>query len=120
MGGRRIAIILPNLLKRTSLSERPPLLRCTEQDSLQTVDDQVRELLTECWQRYNPTADMWTSTYLCPLRDDAEALNRLALNGLPENDNSVVFYAEYYENDERINNTDRSTIFKKERTSPQW
>ena len=77
------------------------------------VDEQVRELLTECWQRYNPAADMWTSTYLCPLRDEAEALNRLAINGLPDNDDSVVFYAEDYENDERIDNTDRSTVFKK-------
>ena len=56
---------------------------------------------------------MWTSTYLCPLRDEAEALNRLALDGLPDNDDSVVFYAEDYENDERIDNTDRSTVFKK-------
>jgi ATP-dependent DNA helicase PIF1 len=38
-----------------------------------TVDDQVRDLLTECWQRHDPAANMWTSTYLSPLQDQASA-----------------------------------------------
>jgi hypothetical protein len=77
------------------------------------VDDQVRKFLTECWQRYNPAANMWTSTYLSPLRDEASALNQLALDSLPADGNNIVFYAEDYENDERIPNMERSKVFKK-------
>jgi len=77
------------------------------------VDDDVKQLLTECWQRHNPTASMWTTTYLCPLKDEAEDLNQLALDGLPSNQADIIFHAQDFENDERLTTASRSRVFRK-------
>ena len=77
------------------------------------VDDDVKQLLTECWQRHDPAASMWVTTYLCPLKDDAEDLNQLALDGLPSDGAHVLFHAEDYENDERLTSSSRSRIFRR-------
>jgi hypothetical protein len=77
------------------------------------VDDDVKQLLTKCWQRHNPTASMWTTTYLYPLKDEAEDLNQLALDGLPSNQANIIFHAQDFENDERLTTASRSRVFRK-------
>jgi hypothetical protein len=77
------------------------------------VDDDVKELLTECWQRHNPATNMWLTTYLCPLRAEADALNRLALDSLPREGPELMFHAEDYENDVRLTITSRSHVFRR-------
>jgi PIF1-like helicase len=77
------------------------------------VDDDVKQLLTECWQRHNPAVNMWMTTYLCPLKDEADDLNQLVLDGLPSNEADLLFHAEDYENDERLTSSSRSRIFKR-------
>jgi hypothetical protein len=47
------------------------------------------------------------------LRDKALALNQLALDSLPADGNSIIFYVEDYKNDERIPNVERFKVFKK-------
>jgi hypothetical protein len=56
---------------------------------------------------------MWTTIYLCPLKDGAEELNQLALNGLPSNYTDVVFYTQDFENNERLPIALRTRIFRK-------
>jgi hypothetical protein len=56
---------------------------------------------------------MWTTAYLSPLRDKASALNQLALDSLPADGNSIIFYVEDYKNDEQIPNMERFKVFKK-------
>jgi ATP-dependent DNA helicase PIF1 len=47
------------------------------------VDDDVKEVLTERWQQYDPLQSVWNTTYLCSLRKEAEQLTTLYFQGCP-------------------------------------
>jgi hypothetical protein len=53
------------------------------------------------------------SPYLCALRDEAKALNDIALTGLPESGKIKIFEAENSENDEPLMNTSGSRISRR-------
>lgn len=76
------------------------------------VDEEVRELLIERHQAYNPTESMWMSTHLCSLRNEAKLLNDLILGAIPETKPAAVYNAEDFQNDEPIDSPSTSTIFK--------
>jgi hypothetical protein len=78
-----------------------------------TVDDEVKVFLIKRWRSHNLVASMWKTTYLCPLKDKAEELNDLCLEGLPSRPGDSIYFAEDYENDERLLGPSRSRVFRK-------
>jgi len=47
------------------------------------VDDEVRAVLTERWQQFDPRQGLWNTTYFSSLREEADALNQVVLSSLP-------------------------------------
>jgi ATP-dependent exoDNAse (exonuclease V) alpha subunit len=77
------------------------------------IDDEVREVLTERWQQYNPSAVLWNTTYLSSLRDEAAALNHAILSGMPSDNPMFVSKAEDFENGDRVTHSEDSKVFKR-------
>jgi hypothetical protein len=69
------------------------------------VDEEIKELLTERWQMYDPLQNVWDTTYLSSLRKEADAMNHTVLSGMPR-DKAITFDAVDFED------TDLSRIFK--------
>jgi hypothetical protein len=76
------------------------------------VDDDVKEVLTERWQQYDPLQSVWNTTYLCSLRKEADAINHTVLSGMPRS-RAVTYNAVDFENGERLEGTEFSRTFKR-------
>jgi len=76
------------------------------------VDEEVKELLTDRWQMYDPLQSVWDTTYLSSLRKEADAMNHTVLSGMPR-DKAITFNAIDFENGERLEGTELSRIFKR-------
>jgi ATP-dependent DNA helicase PIF1 len=76
------------------------------------VDEEVKELLTEHWQMYDPLQSVWDTTYLSSLRKEADAMNHTVLSGMPR-DRAITFNAVDFENGERLEGTELFRIFKR-------
>ena len=76
------------------------------------INDEVKEVLTERWQQYDPLQNVWNTTYLCSLRKEADAMNYTVLSGMPR-DKAITYNAVDFENGERISGTEFSRTFKR-------
>ena len=77
------------------------------------MDDEVKDALTERWQRYNPRHVLWNTTYLSSLRTEAAAINHAVLSGMPSENPIIVSKSEDFENGERISAVEDSKVFKR-------
>ena len=77
------------------------------------VDDEVRAKLTARWKAYDPALELWTTTFLSSLREEAKVLNDTVLQGMPRENLTWISYAEDFENGVRIDISEKSTIFKR-------
>ena len=76
------------------------------------VDEEVKEILTEHWQQYDPLQSVWNTTYLCSLRKEADAMNHTVLSGMPRS-KAITYNAVDFENGERLEGTEFSRTFKR-------
>jgi ATP-dependent DNA helicase PIF1 len=76
------------------------------------VDEEVKEILTERWQQYDPLQSVWNTTYLCSLRKEADAMNHTVLSGMPRS-KAITYNAVDFENGERLEGTEFSRTFKR-------
>jgi hypothetical protein len=81
------------------------------------VDEEVKRVLTERWQQYNPLQCVWNTTYLCSLRQEADAINHVVLSGMPRS-KAVTYNAVDFENGERIESSAFSRTFKRNTNFP--
>jgi hypothetical protein len=73
------------------------------------VDEEVKEVLTERWQSYNPLQNVWDTSYICSLRKEADAMNHTVLSGMPR-EKAVTYNAIDFENGERQNSPEFSNV----------
>jgi ATP-dependent DNA helicase PIF1 len=76
------------------------------------VDEEVKEILTERWQQYDPLQSVWNTTYLCSLRKEADAMNYTVLSAMPRS-RAITYNAVDFENGERLEGTELSRTFKR-------
>jgi ATP-dependent exoDNAse (exonuclease V) alpha subunit len=77
------------------------------------IDEEVRAVLTERWQQFDPRQGLWNTTYLSSLREEADALNQVVLSSLQPENPIYISEAEDFENGERIDTSESSRVFKR-------
>ena len=102
----------PLFLKRSYRQNNQRFFNVLNKIRFGIVDDEVKEVLTERWQQYNPLQSVWNTTYLCSLRKEADAMNYTVLSGMPRA-KAVTYNAVDFENGEKVSGTEFSRIFKR-------
>ena len=58
------------------------------------IDEEVKEALAERFAAYNPSTELWNTTFLALLRKEARLLNQIVLDSIPTNSDSFVSLAD--------------------------
>jgi ATP-dependent DNA helicase PIF1 len=101
----------PLFLKRSYRQNNQRFFNVLNKIRFGIVDNEVKEVLTQCWQQYNPLQSIWNITYLCSLCKEADAMNYTVLSGMPQA-KAVSYNTVDIENGERVSGTEFSRIFK--------
>ena len=76
------------------------------------IDKEVKEALAERFAAYNPSTELWNTTFLASLRSEARLLNQTVLDSILTNDDTFVSVVNDYQNNQLVETAEDSTIFK--------
>ena len=68
--------------------------------------------MAERFTAYNPSIELWNTTFLTSLRSEARLLNQTVLDSIPTNDDTFVSVVNDYQNNQPVETAEDSTIFK--------
>jgi hypothetical protein len=78
------------------------------------IDQEVKDALQSRAQAFNPADQTYVTTFLCSLKANASAMNRLLLSTLPSSDQpETIFHAVDYENGLELERSSKTRVFKK-------
>jgi hypothetical protein len=76
------------------------------------INEEVKEVLIERFIAYNPSTELWNTTFLTSLRKEARLLNQIVLDNILINSDSFVSFIDDFQNSQPVIITNDSTIFK--------
>ena len=76
------------------------------------IDEEVKEALIERFIAYNPSTELWNTTFLASLYKEARLFNQTILDNILINSDSFVSFTDDFQNSQPVIITDDSTIFK--------
>jgi len=62
------------------------------------IDEEVKEVLIERFIAYNPSTELWNTTFLTSLRKEARLFNQIVLDNILINSDSFVSLIDDFQN----------------------